>query len=679
MSVLDVVLGKPLASEEDSEQRVGVGGGVASFGLDALGSAAYGPEAARTVLIPAAAAGIAYVLPISLTIIALLLVVYFSYRQTIAAYPRGGGSYTVASQNLGQGVGLLAAAALMLDYLLDVGVGISTGVGALVSAVPALGTHTLAICLVILCLLTVISLRGVRENGLIYMLPTYLFVACLLGVLAWGTVKTWLSHGHPQPVVAPPHTATHALAAVGAWLLLRAFAGGCTALTGVEAVSNGVMAFREPNTVTARRTLAVIVVLLAVFLAGIAHLTRAYGIMATEPGSPAYQSLLSMITAAVAGKGVVYFVTVASILVLLSLSANTAFAGFPRLCHAIAEDGYLPRFFAIRGRRLVYTEGILVLAVLSALILVAFGGVTDRLIPLFAIGAFLSFTLSQAGMVMHWRREGGPHARVSMAVNGVGAIATGCTVVVVLIAKFAEGAWITVLLVPLLILLMRAVHKHYARVSRETRVADLDIRPMPQPVAVLPVSTWNRASQAALQFACSLTPDVHVLHIECPDEHGGGDSGQLAADAQCRSETERNPGTQGGVCPISLPLHHLAYPQVRQGGTDPRARPQNSRHHPGTGCRALVSVPAAQPPLHRSQRPASAAGQSTGDRHQRALVPRRLMGAASHTVVCCGCLFYVVILNEVKDPRVRFSRGAPFMRSLIAHEWDIARQRDRIA
>ncbi len=520
MSFLDLLLGKPLASEEDSEERVGVLTGVPTFGLDALGSAAYGPEAALTILIPVAAAGIAYVMPLSLTVIGLLAVVYFSYRQTIAAYPHGGGSYTVASQNLGENVGLLAAAALMLDYLLDVGVGISTGVGALVSAVPSLAPHTLAICLAILALLTLISLRGVRENGLVYTLPTYLFVACLLGVLGLGTVKALLSGGHPQPVVAPPHPPTHAIAAVSAWLLIRAFASGCTALTGVEAVSNGVMAFKKPNDQTARRTLAVIVSLLAILLAGIAHLTRAYSIVATDPGSRNYQSLLSMITAAVAGKGVFYYVTIAAVLVLLSLSANTAFADFPRLCRAVAEDGYLPRFFAIRGRRLVYTEGILVLSILSGLILTAFGGVTDRLIPLFAIGAFLAFTLSQAGMVAHWRREAGSHSKLYMAINGIGAVATGCTVVIVLIAKFVEGAWITVLLIPVLILLMNTVHKHYVRVAADTSLNELNLKPPEAPIAVIPVANWSRSSEAALQFACSLTRDVYVLHVESPDEQG---------------------------------------------------------------------------------------------------------------------------------------------------------------
>ena len=542
MAFLDWLLGKPLSSDEDGEERVGVVAGVSNFGLDALGSAAYGPEAALTVLIPAAVAGVAYVLPISLTIVALLLVVFFSYRQTIDAYPNGGGSYTVASENLGSRWGLLAAAALMLDYLLDVGVGISTGVGALVSAVPKLGPHTLGLCLLILVILTLISLRGVRESGLVYTGPTYLFIFCLLGVLGWGLVKTLLQGGHPHPVVAPPIPSAHAVTAVGAWLLIRAFAGGCTALTGVEAVSNGVLAFKEPNTQTARRTLTVIVVLLALFLAGIAHLTRAYGIMATEPGTPGYQSLLSMITAAVAGKGVVYYVTIASILLMLSLSANTAFADFPRLCRAIAEDGYLPRFFALRGRRLIYTEGVLVLAVLSAIILTIFGGVTDRLIPLFAIGAFLAFTLSQAGMVGHWKRSDDKRARLYMVINGIGAIATGCTVAVVLVAKFVEGAWITVLMVPLLIILMRAVHRHYTRVAQLTAIKTLTLEPSPTPLAILPVAHWDRPTQEALRFATSLTQEVQVVHVQSDVDEDTSERWQEELEAASR------------ICGVPTPL-----------------------------------------------------------------------------------------------------------------------------
>ena len=283
MSLPDLLFGRPLASEEDSEQRVGVAAGVPTFGLDALGSAAYGPEAALTIMIPAAAAGIAYILPISLTIVALLAIVFFSYRQTIDAYPNGGGSYTVASENLGRNLGLLAAAALIVDYLLDVGVGISTGVGALVSAVPKLAPHTLGLCLLILAILTLISLRGTREGGFIYMIPTVVFIARLVVVLGWGTARALLAGGHPRALVPPPMPSTHAVTAVTAWLLIRTFASGCTALTGVEAVSNGVTAFKDPSAQTAKRSLAIIVLLLAIFLLGIAHLTRIYGIMATEP------------------------------------------------------------------------------------------------------------------------------------------------------------------------------------------------------------------------------------------------------------------------------------------------------------------------------------------------------------------------------------------------------------
>ena len=519
MAFLDTLLGRPLATEEDASQRVGVAEGVPAFGLDALGSAAYGPEAALTILIPAAAAGLAYILPLTLVIILLLTIVFFSYRQTIVAYPNGGGSYTVASENLGRGLGILAAASLMLDYLLDVGVGISTGVGALVSAVPKLGPHTLGLCLVILVVLTFVNLRGARESGAIFMLPTYLFCVCLLGILVWGAAKAFASGGHPHPVVAPPHPSVHTVAAVSTWLLIRAFASGCTALTGIEAVSNGVTAFKDPNTQTANRTLTVIVVLLAVFLYGIAHLTRVYGIVATDPGSKDYQSLLSMLTAAVAGKGVVYYVTIASILVLLSLSANTAFTGFPRLCRAIAEDGYLPKFFAIRGRRLVYTEGIVVLGILSGLILIAFDGITDRLIPLFAIGAFMAFTMSQAGMVFHWRKNPGKGSGLSMTINAIGALATGATVVVVLVAKFTEGAWITVLMIPLLMVLMYGVHRHYAFVDQQAHVDHLHLDKEQPPYAILPISGWNRASEAAVQFACSLTPDVEIVHINCVDQN----------------------------------------------------------------------------------------------------------------------------------------------------------------
>jgi amino acid transporter len=519
VSVLDILLGKPLATSDERAEEIGTSAGIPIFGLDALSSAAYGPEAALTLLIPLGAAGIAYIVPVSLSIIVLLTIVYFSYRQTIAAYPGGGGSYTVASENLGQFPGLLAAAALMIDYVLVVAVGISAGVGALASAVPSLQSHTVGICLGILVIITLVNLRGVREAGIIFMVPTYLFVGSLLAAIAMGTFKTVIAGGHPMPVVAPPAAPSAVVAAASAWVLLQVFSNGCTAMTGVEAVSNGVRAFREPTVKNAQRTLTVIIGLLIVMLAGIAFLVRAYGIAATDPGSSGYQSVLSMLVAAVAGRGWFYYVTIGSVLVILSLSANTAFADFPRLCRAVAHNSFLPHSFGFRGRRLVYAEGIMVLAFLAAVLLILFGGVTDRLIPLFAIGAFLAFTLSQAGMVAHWRRVRGKGAVHSMIVNGLGAVATGVTLVVVLVAKFTSGAWVSALLIGLIVTTMMWVRRHYDSVAVETACdSPLDVGTIQPPLVIVTIQNWGKIAQRALQFGLSLSPDLRAVHVAMEDE-----------------------------------------------------------------------------------------------------------------------------------------------------------------
>jgi amino acid transporter len=515
MSFLDLLLGKPLASSAEDGERIGPAAGIPIFGLDALSSAAYGPEAALTLLIPLGALGIAYIVPISGAIILLLTIVYFSYRQTIDAYPGGGGSYTVARENVGEGAGLLAAAALMIDYVLTAAVGISAGVGALVSAIPSLLPHTLVMCLGILLLITLVNLRGVRETGGIFMIPTYLFVGTLLITILIGAFRALIAHGHPMPVIAPPAVPA-ASAMVGAWLLLKAFASGCTALTGVEAVSNGVRAFREPTSKNAKQTLTIIIGLLIILLAGIAWLVKAYHIAATDPGAAGYQSVLSMLVAAVAGRGAFYYTTLASILLVLSLSANTAFADLPRLCRIIALDGYLPKSLANRGRRLVHSQGIYALTLLTGILLIIFGGVTDRLIPLYAVGAFLAFTLSQLGMVFHWKRVRGPHAGRYMLINGLGALVTGITVVVVLVAKFLDGAWITVLLIPILLLLMYAVHRHYERVSLE--IADstpLDLSHFRPALVIVPIESWSAVAKKALTFALSISPEVIGLHVDC--------------------------------------------------------------------------------------------------------------------------------------------------------------------
>jgi amino acid transporter len=519
MNILDLLVGKPLRTSDERAEQIGPAKGIPIFGLDGLSSAAYGPEAALSLLIPLGLLGVQYIVPISAAIITLLIIVYFSYRQTIAAYPTGGGSYTVARFNLGAFPSLLAAAALLTDYILTAAVGISAGVGALISAVPSLLPHTVSICVGILFIITVINLRGVREAGVAFLVPTYLFVGTLLITIGGGLLRTFLSGGHPHPVspLPPPPPVTQA---VSLWLLLKVFSSGCTALTGVEAVSNGVKAFREPAVKNAQRTLTIIIFLLAILLAGISYLVKVYDIAATDPGAPGYQSLLSMLIAAVFGRGIFYYVTIASILLVLSLSANTAFADFPRLCRAIASNNYLPHAFGYRGRRLVYTYGIMVLAVLTALLLIVFGGVTDRLIPLYAVGAFLAFTLSQFGMVMHWRKKRGPHWLKSAMVNGLGGFVTGITVIVVLVAKFVEGAWITLLFIPMVIVFFRLVRKHYHAVSVATRTSE-PIVPATHgqpPIVVVPVDRWSCILKQALEFASRISPEIIAVHVE-PGEH----------------------------------------------------------------------------------------------------------------------------------------------------------------
>ncbi len=497
MRVLDLLLGRPLASDEARGEQIGSWAGIPVFGLDALSSAAYGPEAALTLLIPLGVAGIAYIVPISMSVIVLLAIVYFSYRQTIQAYPGGGGSYTVARQNLGVSAGLLAAAALMIDYVLVVAVGISAGVGALVSAVPRFQPWTLWLCLAILAMITLVNLRGVRETGLLFTVPTYLFVGCLLLAVALGVVKTLASGGHPVPVATLPRLPLIA-AAPGLWLMLQAFASGCTAMTGVEAVSNGVKAFREPVVQTARRTLTIVIVILAVLLAGIAYLVHAYGIAATNPGQ-----------------------------------------------RAIAQNNYLPHSFATRSRRLVYSYGIYLLAGLAGILLILFRGVTDRLIPLFAVGAFLAFTLSQAGMVGHWRRVGGEGATRSMIVNGLGAVATGVTVIVVLVAKFVQGAWVTVLLIPGLLVVMAAVRRHYHRVFLETRsVAPLELNDLTPPLVIVPIKNWSHVVKKALRFALKISPHVRAIHVDC------GEGTSLFQQEWCRYVDE--PTRRTGVATPQL-------------------------------------------------------------------------------------------------------------------------------
>ena len=514
MAILDLVLGRPLSSAEDKKERLGSFAGVSVFGLDAFSSAAYGPEAALTILIPLGAAGLKFSLPITIAVSSILAIVFFSYRQTIAAYPNGAGTYIVAKENLGRHLGLLGAVALLIDYTLNVAVGISAGIGALISAIPVLQPYTMVVCLAVLALLTFVNLRGIRQTGFAFMPPTYLFVGCLGIIIIIGIYKALITGGHPEAAAALP-AAAPAKEQVTWWIILKAFASGCTAMTGVEAVSNGVQAFKEPVVNCARLTLAIIVGLLILILLGVAYLVAAYGITATEPGTSNYQSILALLSAAVVGRGPFYFIALVSILLILSLSANTSFADFPRVCRFVAEDGFLPYSFATRGRRLVYSEGIWVLTLLSATLLAVFNGVTDKLIPLFAIGAFLAFTLSQAGMVVHWLKSGGRGFRLSAVINGIGALATGMTFLIVLVTKFTEGAWLVAIVIPALYLLMYSIKHHYSEIAAALATSSqVRLEPATDMVAVIPVDTVNALVHRALQTAYGISRRIHVVHVK---------------------------------------------------------------------------------------------------------------------------------------------------------------------
>ncbi|MBB5064141.1 APC family permease [Granulicella mallensis] len=535
MSIFDVLFGKPIATSAEHDEHIGVAAGVPIFGLDGLTSAAYGPEAAMTLLIPLGFYGVYhYLLPIFACILTLLTILYLSYRQTIQAYPNGGGSFTVASENLGDHAGLFAAAALMIDYILTAAVGISAGVTALVSAAegtkygPTLHHYQLLMCLTILAGIAIVNMRGVKETGAVFMTPTFLFVGTLLTTIGVGVYHALASGGHPLALSAPPPPVSNPLRTLTPllmmWLLMKAFSNGCAAMTGVEAVSNGVTAFKEPRAKNANHTLTVIIGILIILLFGLSFVARAYHVTAMDPDATNYQSVLSIEVAAVFGRGWFYFLTMGGVLAALSFSANTAFADFPRMARAIAGKDYLPHVFLLKGRRLLFSHGIYALTGFTALILILFRGVTDRLIPLYAIGAFLAFTLSQAGMVKHWHKTlDAPHRHVKMFVNGLGAVATGISLCIILVTKFMYGAWVTALLVPFLIGLMLMVKRHYSRVKRETEdPTPLRLTGLEPPIVVIPMARWDKITEKAMRFGMLMSPIVKVVHVDSDDSDALG-------------------------------------------------------------------------------------------------------------------------------------------------------------
>lgn len=504
-----VVIGSPIASAQEHEQRLTKVKALAVFSSDALSSVAYATEEIMKVLILAGAGALSLTLPISIVIVTLLVVVVISYRQTIAAYPSGGGSYIVASDNLGELPGLTAAASLLTDYVLTVSVSIAAGILALTSLEPALLTYKVELALGAVVLITVANLRGIRESGSIFAIPTYAFVVLMLSLIGVGLYKVFSGDLN---YVAPETAIPTGSRSVALFLLLSAFAQGCTAMTGTEAISNGVPAFKKPEPQNARTTLVAMGLLLGVMFIGLSFLAQHIGIR------PAEESVLSQVGRTIFGRGPIWVVLQFATALILVLAANTAFADFPRLASILARDGYLPRAFRSRGDRLAFSVGIIALAIMASALLVIFAGSLDHLIPLYAVGVFTSFTLSQSGMVIHWKRLNGTYLSHAGIVNGGGAIATGIVTMVIAATKFTHGACIVLILIPLLIVLFKAIRGHYDRSDLELAAyTPLDAREI-EHVIVVPIAATNRIARHTLAYARSLSPNVTAIHVANDDE-----------------------------------------------------------------------------------------------------------------------------------------------------------------
>jgi amino acid transporter len=501
-----LLVGKPIPSSMAHHERLSRVTGLAVLSSDALSSVAYATDFILSTLIVAGLAAFSHAIPISLVIAALLAIVAFSYRQTIHAYPTGGGAYIVAKENIGSMAGLIAAASLLVDYTLTVSVSISAGVLAITSAFPRLDVFRVEMCLLFLAILMVGNLRGIRESGRIFAVPTYFFVVSI-GILILAGAYKYLTGG-VTPVNMPlPPEAGHAPLTV--FLLLTAFANGCTAMTGVEAVSNGVPAFRPPESKNASATLVAMAVLAIGMFVGITVLAHAYQVIP----SPS-ESGVSQLGRAIFGRGVAYYLIQAATTLILVLAANTAYADFPRLASIVARDGYLPRQFMNQGDRLAFSNGILVLSVFAAVLIIAFRGDTQGLLPLYMIGVFVSFTLSQAGMVIHWRKTKEPGWKTSAFINGFGAIVTGVVLVIVAVTKTLEGAWIVLLLIPMIVAIFRATRQHYDHVASQLTLRGYEPEQRAHNTVVMPIGGMQRAVVEALRYAETLSDDVRAVYVD---------------------------------------------------------------------------------------------------------------------------------------------------------------------
>jgi len=513
------LIGRPLPTAEARHQTIGKAVGLAVFGADALSSIAYAPQEMLVILAAAGAQAFGYAFPISIVITALLAIVTISYQQTIHAYPSGGGAYTVVKENLGITSALVAGSALLLDYILLAAVAISSGVAQIVSAVPALYEYRVALAVFFLILIAVANLRGVKESGNTFAAPTYFFLAMTTLVVAAGFYK-YLT-GSLGVVIDPPYMETLHAEPITLFLLLRAFSNGTTALTGVECISNGVKAFKEPRPHNAALTMIWMSSILGALFIGMTFLLGQIGAVPAES-----ETVVSQLARTVFGsRGVLYVGTIVATTIILVLATNTAFAGFPSLCAVIAIDGFMPRQLAYRGSRLVFSRGIVSLAAIAALLIILFKASVTALIPLWAVGVFLSFTLSQMGMARHWWRagvhkdekvlaQGDKGWQWKLVINGVGAISTAVVTLIFAVTKFTDGAWIIVLLLPAIVMSFFAVYRHYQSIARELSLDDFGEPSLSaRHRVIVPVAGIHRGTLEALEYANSLSDDITAVHI----------------------------------------------------------------------------------------------------------------------------------------------------------------------
>jgi len=541
-----LVFGRPLTTAQEIDERLPKWKALAVFSSDVLSSVAYATEASMFTLLAVGTAAFAYLMPIALLIVGVLILVTFSYRQTIRAYPNGGGSYIVARANLGVLPGLVAAAALLTDYVLTVAVSVSSGVFNLASAFPGLHSLTVPLIVAAIFLVMVVNLRGIRESGTIFALPTYVFMVSVILLVVVGVLRTALGDAPRVTDVVPIAVQAETISLL---LLMRAFADGCSAMTGTEAISNGTPAFKPPEWKNAQTTMVAMATILGFVFLGISFLARAAGAI---PSST--ESVLSQIGRATFGQGPIWYILLISTMGILVLAAQTSFADFPRLASILARDGFMPRGFAYRGERLAFNAGIVMLAVLASLVAVAFGGRVEALIPLYAIGVFTAFTLSQAGMVRHWFTGKGPGWRRSAVINGVGASATAVVAVVFAVAKFALGAWVVLVIVPILVVVMLLIRREYTGGTLELTVAPDLVwgPPVHRRRVVIPVSDVQWDVIQAVRFGRSMTDDITAVHV----------TDDVAAGERLRERFERQlPGIHFVI--VESPYRNLVDPLIR--------------------------------------------------------------------------------------------------------------------